>query len=184
MNHIEIRHQIDVSLRAQQAEQLSLAALRFSFNGWSVQKGREIGKNSILKDSLIMCAQLKRDLSNIMAPAKWTSSKERVNSIPHHYIINGMHRFRKINWEMKTIIIIPIRGFSFQYYLPIYWIYSKFKYSRQLLDLSYGINMVLKNSFFFEKTLHADSAQVLHYYFVPFNNSHYYCKLDFHQLLI
>ena len=132
MNHIEIRHQIDVSLRAQQAEQLSLAALRFSFNGWSVQKGREIGKNSILKDSLIMCAQLKRDLSNIMAPAKWTSSKERVNSIPHHYIINGMHRFRKINWEMKTIIIIPIRGFSFQYYLPIYWIYPKLKYSRQL----------------------------------------------------
>ena len=150
MNHIEIRHQIDVSLRAQQAEQLSLAALRFSFNGWSVQKGREIGKNSILKDSLIMCAQLKRDLSNIMAPAKWTSSKERVNSIPHHYIINGMHRFRKINWEMKTIIIIPIRGFIFQYYLPIYWIYPKFKYSRQLklLDLSYGINMVLKINFF------------------------------------
>ena len=132
MNHIEIRHQIDVSLRAQQAEQLSLAALRFSFNGWSVQKGREIGKNSILKDSLIMCAQLKRDLSNIMAPAKWTSSKERVNSIPHHYIINGMHRFRKINWEMKTIIIIPIRGFIFQYYSPIYWIYPKFKYSWQL----------------------------------------------------
>ena len=132
MNHIEIRHQIDVSLRAQQAEQLSLAAIRFSFNGWSVQKGREIGKNSILKDSLIMCAQLKRDLSNIMAPAKWTSSKERVNSIPHHYIINGMHRFRKINWEMKTIIIIPIRGFIFQYYLPIYWIYPKFRYSRQI----------------------------------------------------
>ena len=142
MNHIEIRHQIDVSLRAQQAEQLSLAALRFSFNGWSVQKGREIGKNSILKDSLIMCAQLKRDLSNIMAPAKWTSSKERVNSIPHHYIINGMHRFRKINWEMKMIIIIPIRGFIFQYYLPIYWIYPR------LLDLSYGINMVLKINFF------------------------------------